>query len=194
MTQEERDKLKISWVQLSAYYGRKIDDGVLNLYVEDLEDLNFESVVQAMTSYRRDPKNRMLPLPAQIRDIVSPEPTDRDLAEKMLERVMAAIRHHGYMNYESAKADIGDEAWTVVERMGGWYSICTNPDHNPGVFRAQFLNAAESYCRAYNYDFSKSILGSRYSPRPKELEMAERKIEALKLLEKFNDLNSEIKR
>lgn len=72
-----------------------------------------------------------------------------DQVMKMLERVMSAIQRHGYANYDSARADIGDEAWTVVERLGGWYSVCNNPGLETDEFREQFINTAESYFRVH---------------------------------------------
>jgi hypothetical protein len=187
MNDFEKARLRQTYVAMTSYYRQKLEDSTITMYVDDLEDLDFETVMGAIKTYRLDPKSRFLPLPAQIRSIIFPEPTTRDYAEEALGRVMRAIRAHGYMNGDSARQDIGEDAWNVIRRMGGWTEICSNPDFNPGVFRSQFLNAAESVVRTHDYDYSKAL------PHGGETTTLNKSRDLNLLTAKIKDLNEEIK-
>lgn len=123
----------------ARYYGRKIDDDVLLMMAEDLADLCEDEVIAAYHSYRRNPKNRVMPLPAQIREIVQPEIDVDSLAKEIASRIAGAIPKYGWSNAAAARAFIGDDGWRVVERFGGWVYLCENYglSVDAGTFYAQ---------------------------------------------------------
>ena len=128
MSPSELIELKKGIVYVAAYYGRDLKDGVVAMMAGDLEDLSFVEVSAAYKKYRLDPKNKTMPLPAQIRDIVSPEINPDAEARELLGRVKTAITQFGYMQGEAAKTYIGEAGWQLVREQGGWNSLCCNSD------------------------------------------------------------------
>lgn len=130
MSPEQRQQLKALIVATSLYYGQEIPDAVLGLYVEDLADLPFDAIVEAIRAVRRDPKTTRFPLPALIRDRIAPENTDEADAREAAARIISAISRYGYTNLDRARAYIGSVGWRVVELQGGWTRLCEGVTSN----------------------------------------------------------------
>lgn len=140
MNQEQRNNLGVHLANLHVYYGREAKRQVLEMMVDDLCDLDFEKVMAALTSYRRNPKNRTVPLPAQIREIVSPCMVDDDsVAREAAGRVLEAIKKFGYTWPTEAREFIGEHGWSVVQTYGGWLRVCEGlgVDFSIDAFHAQ---------------------------------------------------------
>lgn len=133
-------------VLTAAYYGRDISPDVLRMYADDLSDLRPESVIEAYTVYRRNPKNRTMPLPAQIREIIEPQVDDDTLAREAASRIVAAVPKFGYMQGQAAKSYVGELGWRVVDRYGGWQTVCRNLGDtlDVGTFQAQAREIARA--------------------------------------------------
>lgn len=142
-------RLKETIILTASYYGRTISEPVLNMYAEDLEDLPEDRVVAAYKTYRRDPKNKSFPLPAQIRDIVQPETTPEVEARDIASAIQGAIVKYGYPNEGLAREYIGPQGWDVVQRWGGWSHLCANMgvSIDPGQFYAQVRDFATDAAR-----------------------------------------------
>ena len=135
-------KLKEAIVMAASYYRQTISEPVLEMYCEDLVDLPVEAVIEAYRTYRRDPKNKTFPLPAQIREIISPTPNPEALAREIVDRIKIAIKEHGWAATRSAREAVGPEGWVVISGMGGWSAVCESDFiYNPGL-QAQARNRA----------------------------------------------------
>jgi hypothetical protein len=123
----------------ASYYRQVMDPAVLDMYAEDLIDLPLSEVIEAYRTYRRDPKNRTMPLPAHIRAIVQPIRTIESTARDGASRIQQAIVRYGYSNESEARKFLGEKTWSVVRSFGGWNYICSNHGItiDPGVFYAQ---------------------------------------------------------
>lgn len=135
-----------------AYYNnsRVPADAVVEMYLEDLNDLPEQEAIVGYHTYRRNPKNKTFPLPAQIREIlrpelsISPEAKAREIAA----RISGAIVRFGYPNPSGARSFIGEDGWAIVERQGGWSYLCENMGVNvdPGTYQAQTRDLLISNC------------------------------------------------
>ena len=107
----------------AEYYGRPISDGVAQMYAHDVQDLDAQSVLNALSALRRDPKRRTCPLPAEVRAFL-----DRGAgvpsAEQMAARIAGAVSTYGHTNTTRARAHLGEVAWAAVQDMGGWHALC----------------------------------------------------------------------
>ena len=150
MTQNERNEIGITLVNMSTYYGKTIDKNVIKMMVQDLEDLEFLDVINAFTSYRRNPANIHFPLPAKIRAIVNPKQSPDALANESASRIRKAISDFGWNNSQQARDFIGELGWKVVERSGGWMHVCENHglSLSPLVFHAQARDLAKAICES----------------------------------------------
>lgn len=145
-------KLKEVITLTAAYYGFNLRPEVLLMYVEDLADYPENDVIAAYQSYRKNPKNRVMPLPAQIIGLLNPELSPDAKAIEVANRIRSAIGKYGWPNPNDARAYIGELGWKVVERAGGWNYICENHglDLNPLTFFAQSRDSAKSILESAN--------------------------------------------
>lgn len=131
----------------ATYYGKTLSEPVLEMYVEDLDDLPNHAVIAAYRTYRRDPKHKFFPLPAQIREIIEPEVSHDAIANESVARIVESITRFGYMRGTEARVYIGDIGWAVVRRFGGWDQVCRHhgEELSPGQFFAQARSIAMSH-------------------------------------------------
>lgn len=146
MNHQERQMIKLAYSQLSAYYGRQLQDFVLEMYLQDLEGLSFEEIKNAMFLYRRNVKNKSFPLPNEIRAIINPKQDQDAEAKEAASRLISAIGKFGYTNNLEAKKYIGDLGWRIVERWGGWKYLCENLGTTIDIttFQAQARDVAKA--------------------------------------------------
>lgn len=141
-------ELKTLILAMTAYYGQQIPDEVIAMYAEDLSDLPIEAVRHAMSELRRDPKVTRFPLPAVIRDRIQPADTDEMNAQEAVSRVIQAVGRFGWTNGPAAREFVGDLGWKIVERDGGWQTVCQSlNEENLGVYRAQWKGLALTLLR-----------------------------------------------
>lgn len=146
--------LKETIALTAAYYQQTISDAVLRMYCDDLADLPASNVISAYTAYRKNPKNRRMPMPAEIRAIANPSENRDYQIQLITDRMFAAIRTHGedwangyvsvfsptgklffadtangreeFLTFEDAfKASVGVEALGVLKaKRLSWRSLC----------------------------------------------------------------------
>lgn len=132
-----------------AYYnrGQTIDEAVLEMYIDDLNDLDPAACISGYAKYRRNPANRMFPLPAQIRELVNPgEFISAEIqAREIAARIVGAIAQFGWNNGTQARLYIGPVGWSAVERSGGWMHLCQNTGVTiqPTTLQAQLRDQIE---------------------------------------------------
>jgi len=127
-------------------FDKILDTEVLKMQVEDLADLDFQDILKALATYRRDGKNTVWPRASKIREIVNPKQSKEAMANEAASRIRKAITDFGWCNSGPAKESIGELGWTVVERAGGWQYVCENHglDLNPLTFHAQARDLAKA--------------------------------------------------
>lgn len=122
MNAQKLKELKKLYIGLAEYYRVEITPGQLNAYAEDLFDLDLDLVAAAISRIRKTPGNVFFPLPAVIREAV--QGSARDEAIEASNRIVQAMSRFGWNNPEGARNFIGELGWRVVEREGGWQSLC----------------------------------------------------------------------
>ena len=138
MNRTEQNQLTAAWAAYAAFYRIQLADEVLKMYAEDLADLDYAQVAQAMVAFRRNPKNRFMPMPADIRGMLQPLVDNDSAAREIAARVVHAVTQFGWCNGITASEYIGEVGWQAVNRQGGWTHICQNlgVGLNEGVFQA----------------------------------------------------------
>lgn len=139
-------RVKEMIILTANYYQRTLNQPVLEMYLEDLEGYDDESVVQAYRAYRRDPKNKTFPLPAQIIDIMNPRVSVDAQSQEIAGRITQSISKFGYTGGASAREFIGEIGWSVVQRFGGWAEICR--DHGVSIQPGQFFAQTRDMIKA----------------------------------------------
>lgn len=138
--------LKETIILTASYYGKALDPGVLAMYIDDLSDFTPEEVMIAYRKYRKDPKNKFFPLPAQIIEIIQPSISPDAEAQMASARIYEAIGKFGWCNGKEAQIYIGPLGWRVVKRMGGWTQVCetVGVNYERSAFIAHTKNIAKA--------------------------------------------------
>jgi hypothetical protein len=157
MNQSERIQVGELWLTLASMYGRDIPRPALKLMLDAIADLPAPAILKALEDWARSSKSKTHPLPAEIRDVVTPVIDDRSIATDLSKRISGAIsrrgwtwpstcQYDGHANFEEAvKAELGELAWEVIRRCGGWQRIHDDYfDVDAGVFTAQLRDHIES--------------------------------------------------
>lgn len=162
MTQEERNQVGMVIAYTAQYYGKDFKKEVIAMMLSDLDDLSMAAVLEAYNRYRKDPKSKFFPLPAQIREIVSPQISIDAEARAIVSRIIQSITRFGYCNGKEARLFIGEVGWSLVKEQGGWSYICENHGRNlnPGVFEAQLKQRAVDKVQ---YGEKLEVVGERIS-------------------------------
>lgn len=140
MTQDERNKVGTAIAFTAQYYGREFKKEVLAMMVGDLEDLAASAVLDALNRYRRDPRSKTFPLPAQIRDMIAPTPNHDAEARELLGRIKTAITQFGWNQGDAARPYIGEVGWQLVTDQGGWFNLCCSDFLTNDSMQAQARN------------------------------------------------------
>jgi len=164
MTQDERNKVGTAIAYTAQYYGREFKKEVLAMMVSDLEDLSATAVLDTLNRYRKDPRSKTFPLPAQIRDMISPTVNHDAKAREIAGRIQHAITRFGYSNPQEAQNYIGEVGWDVIQSSGGWSYLCQNHGVNidPGQFMAQTRDRLKDH-----FQFGKSAIVKEIGHQPK---------------------------
>ena len=166
MNSVERTKVAQTIITIAHYYGRDFEKEVIAMMVEDLADLPATDVLRAYSEYRKEPKNRAFPLPAQIRDMIVPK-KEID-GKEIATRINAAVVKFGWAGPLEAERYIGEIGWNVVDSFGGWSYICENlgVNLNPTVFYSQVREVATDRLRIKAADDLKAINAPKRAELP----------------------------
>lgn len=128
-------------------YGKTYDADVLSMMIDDLQDLPIIQIEAAFARYRRDPKNKFAPMPAQIRELIIPTPSDDTNAREAVSRIQEAVGKFGSWRGDEARPYVGELGWGIVKRMGGWGHLCENlgTTLDALTFQAQARELAKSH-------------------------------------------------
>ena len=137
--------IKREIIVTAAFYGRELIDDVVDLYWKELKDLPLQRVLNAFAAYRRDPKNKTAPLPAQIRELCEPAISPEKFAINTATKIIGAVRRFGWSNPSLAENYIGKKGWKAVQEFGGWVKFCQNlKPGDEGIVRAQLRDYIKS--------------------------------------------------
>ena len=146
LTTAEKNHLSQIYAATCKAYDKILDSEVLKMQIEDLSDLNYSDIQQALFTYRRDEKNTIWPRASKIRALINPTQSSDTMANEAASRIRQAISKFGWPNPLDARSFIGELGWAIVERSGGWVYVCENHgvELNPLTFHAQARDLAKS--------------------------------------------------
>lgn len=153
MNQDWRAKIGSAWARIAEMTGRPLSRGAVSLMLDSVSELPPEKVFGALETWLKENKQLRYPLPAEIRDMCGVGKISIDAeARESASRICSAIRNFGYTNAERAKEYIGDLGWRVVERNGGWTTLCESVmDDQIGIFQAQARDLARATLERAQY-------------------------------------------
>lgn len=142
MTREEQQKLKEALVFTAELCGKSFSDEAIKMLAHDMNHMEFEPVIAAMARLRKRGK---FPTVEEIEDIVKPKLDPADNAREVASLLIQAVSKFGWCNADGARKHMGELAWEIVRRLGGWVHLCeTLNSANQGFLTAQIRDLATS--------------------------------------------------
>jgi hypothetical protein len=148
-TTEKTEKTQIDFVRamrsVAKLTGAEIDEFMFELYSEGLRSIGWTKAIDGLK--RHCLTSRRFPTVEDVIKLSCPEslpPSVESEATEIVALIFAAISKHGWPNPAQAKEMIGPVGWKLVERQGGWSSICDVQNNQIGTFRAQWKQEVES--------------------------------------------------
>lgn len=133
---------------LAKQSGEELDDFRGTFYLAKLRDFDLDRVSSALEKLLET--SRRFPTIGEIKAAMGIlEPTARDFAMLLVDRICTGFAKYGEILAPStmagAEAAMGPEAWTLIQRSGGWNDCLDRYGENPTTFRAQLRDAAGAY-------------------------------------------------
>lgn len=116
--------VKLELIGMAGAFNININEATIGWYYQALQHLDPEKVYTALKQYGRTTKQKSLPTPAHIEELINPKVNQESEARDAASRIVYAISKFGYTNSNDAKNYIGELGWLVVERFGGWGYLC----------------------------------------------------------------------
>lgn len=139
INQEKIKQIKLILTGLAEYYGVNLSVQQLNMYSEDLYDLDLNDILKAVKIIRTS--SEFFPKPSTIIQSVKGKSIDNAIDVSNL--IVLAMSKYGWTNPDKAKIFMGELAWEVVEREGGWQRVCeTSSDDQLPILKAQWRELA----------------------------------------------------
>jgi len=132
--------VKLFWVGIGEYYQKHFTENQVRMYTEDTEHFSVADLNRAFTVYRAE--NKFPPLPGDLTAILKPRIDEKSEALEAVSLIWEAVARFGWPNGKDARAHIGELGWKVVERFGGWTTVCDQADSDGGILRAQMRDLA----------------------------------------------------
>lgn len=131
--------------KLGEYYSKELTANQIEMFSEDLMLLTPDELIRAIKSYRQNPENKFFPLPGQLIGIIRPPITSNDDAQECANLIISAIGRYGHTNQAQAQEYMGELAWEVVKRVGGWLHLCEAVNaQNENTYRAQIRELSKT--------------------------------------------------
>lgn len=149
MSAPKKLNIKQLIVYIAEYHQREISTPVVMMYAADYKGFAVQEIYKAWEVYRGNPKNYMMPTPAQLKAIANPAYDVENVPRLIVEDLMCAVSDRGgYWEPEPEELieEVGELGAKVIERLGGWRRF-VNSFGNVGSLenhKAQIRNVAKS--------------------------------------------------
>lgn len=121
----ERENLIGALLVLSEACQRNISKELLSAYIENIKPHYVEASKFLRLKLREVRGPNSFPSIAEILEGIGLKKVEaKDEAREASTRIVDAVSRFGHTNHDLAKKYIGELGWLVVQRQGGWVSLC----------------------------------------------------------------------
>lgn len=134
---------------LAKVCGVTLTPDLVELFDRGLRRFGYEAAGAAVERHTIERRGvDRFPSIADLARLIVPSVSDEDQAVEAAGRVIQAIDKFGWNNQREAEQFCGEVAWYVVNRNGGWVSLCEGAlSRNIPTMKAQFREMALSAIR-----------------------------------------------
>jgi len=130
-------------VRLSIAKRQPVTSELAEIYTEYLSKYQESEVMSALMYCFENIK--FFPDISEIKKIIE-KPIDKDsIAQEITGKIFEAVKIFGSHQILEARESLGQEAWGIVERFGGWKIVCALEYRDMNTARAQLKNIAKGY-------------------------------------------------
>jgi len=143
---QRKDELYEFLAKLSLLFpGTQHRDKIM-AYTEYLARYDLEKIKEAGERLARS--EGFFPPIKSFVDILEPKIEEIDLANQFADKLLD--RAFNYSMYDSAiNEGLTEDELKIVERFGGWKTLCMTKNEEVGILRAQIRKSCESHIRIY---------------------------------------------
>lgn len=135
---ELKDHL-VFWQGVYRYYKADPCPFSLQIYIEDTADLSKEQLYEAFKLWRHSPKGAFMPKGSELAKMFNTTADPKSDANEAASLIWDSIGRFGRYNHHEARDHMGELAWEIVQRDGGWSRICENVTNDmKGTLKAQW--------------------------------------------------------
>ena len=152
----DRKDLAKTILSVARFFGKELSQDSLSMVLDVWEMQIAQGAVtfpEIIDAYNQSILAfRTYPAPVQILELISPQLSPEDESALLAGKVIDAVKRYGYMGGGSAKAVLGDVAWTCVNRFGGWAYLCENLGTGAlpiGTFQAQLKQSLSATSKEF---------------------------------------------
>ena len=151
MTHDQKIEIARIFGAHSEIFGKSFSEPALRLLVESLSDLHFGDVKHVLMNWVKTEKH--FPMPSDIREKLKTSVTSADLGRDIASRILLSVTLDGWTNPDRARARMGEIAWAVVQREGGWDTVCrTMSEECKTTAYAQLRDLSETIAKVKSAD------------------------------------------
>lgn len=158
-----QQKIRLMILNAMELYGRNPSENMVLIFETAFSELDPDKTLRTIERWLMNEK--VMFSPADIKQIVNPEPSTEDLALHTAMRIKEAITKFGWPNGNEARAYVGESGWRVVLRFGGWDYVCKNLgiELPEGVFIAQCRDVLKTEINFgdIGYDLEQPVIEQR---------------------------------
>jgi len=155
MNQRQNGRIRFceSLAGIAELSGFSLTSRIIDLYLRSIEPHGLDAGANAIAKLAMKAKpGKGFPSIEDILNIVAPELTaivsPEDEAVDAATRIIGAIQKYGHVDADRSRGYIGELGWQVVERNGGWNSVCETLTYaNMRTTQAQYRDEAASIGR-----------------------------------------------
>jgi hypothetical protein len=119
------EAIKKFWVAVAAYYRQQIPLETIRLYAFDCRDITLEDLRTAFEIHRTGKKAEFFPIPAVLKNLVRPPFDEEAEANEVVSKILACMKP--WKSSQEAREQMGELAWSVVQGVGGWSYLGSQP-------------------------------------------------------------------
>lgn len=144
----DKNKVKII-IGLAEIFNFRFSEASLSIYMKALESISFDDLDKIINEGLMSNRWQFMPKPGEF--FTSGDKQILDDSRDAANLTWSAIAKFGRNNFIQAREYVGELAWLVVERMGGWSQVCEVNSDEKGIWIAQFRDLTQSMSRKHEH-------------------------------------------
>jgi hypothetical protein len=125
MNEQNKTELFKFWLNVASYYRQNIPDETIKMYVYHCRDFSIEEIRAAFEKHCESSEAKFFPLPVVLKNIIRPPFDEEAEANEVVAKIISCMKP--FKSSQDARETMGELAWSVVQGVGGWSYLGSQP-------------------------------------------------------------------